>query len=97
MKYNVFVLKYFASRLCSEQQGREWNEKLAVMILINVGIANRLYRRGFSRLKSDLIVLFKPAACCVWHIERALLQSQRGVRLQQSLINTRQQTLIESF
>lgn len=51
MKYNVFVLKYFASRLCLEQQGREWNEKLAVMILINVEIAwpaeNRLYRRVF--------------------------------------------------
>lgn len=51
MKDNAFVLKCFASRLCLEQQGREWNGKPAVMILINVGMAwpaeNRLYRRVF--------------------------------------------------
>lgn len=74
-------------KTCSHDPDKCWND---------LASRKQTGQKSFSRLKSDLILLFKPAACCIWLIEwgfasclvckthsgKAIThQSPRGVRL----------------
>lgn len=95
MKGNAFVLKHFARRLCVEQQGREWNGMQTCSHDIDKwwnGLASRkqTVQKNFSRLKSDLILLFQAvfgmlsrALHPVWFVKHTLCPKPLHISLQE--------------